>query len=158
MYQQTRNNPELLLTFKSILQQQYVGSQTELAHALSLKGFDNISQAKISRMLSRVGAVRTRNSRNEMVYHLPDETIAPRTKQAIHSMVLDVKHNNMQIIIKTIIGGATIISRILETLGESFGILGCISDENTILVIPTDIEKIEHLSQKIIKHLEVTKV
>ncbi len=90
-----------------------------------------------------------------MVYHLPDDGVTPQTKQAINSMVLDVKHNGMQIILKTIVGGAAIISRILDTMGESFGILGNIADDNTILVIPTDVMRINEISQSIIEHLEV---
>jgi len=155
MYTNISNNPMLLQTFKLILQQQYIGSQTELSQALSLKGYEKISQAKISRMLKRVGAVRTRNTKNEMVYHLPDETISPQTKQTVNSMVLDVKHNGMQIILKTILGGASVISRIIDTMGEAHGILGCIADDNTILVIPANINKIEEITHSLIEHLEV---
>jgi transcriptional regulator of arginine metabolism len=149
------NNPLLLQTIKSILQQQYIGSQTQLSQALTLKGYGEISQAKISRMLKKVGAVRTRNAKSEMVYHLPDETISPQTKQTVNSMVLDVRHNGMQIILKTILGGASVISRIIDTMGEPYGILGCIADDNTILVIPTNINKIEEIAHSLIEHLEV---
>lgn len=157
MHTTTSNNPLLLQTFKSILQQQYISSQTELSQALSLKGYEKISQAKISRMLKKVGAVRTRNTKNEMVYHLPDETISPQTKQTVHSMVLDIKHNGMHIIIKTILGGANVISRIVDTMGESYGILGCIADDNTILVIPSNTQNIEETTYSLIKHLEIPK-
>jgi transcriptional regulator of arginine metabolism len=152
---QTKYQPQLLMTFKTLLSEQYFASQLELANALSLKGFGKISQAKISRMLSKVGAVRTRNAKNEMVYHLPDQAMTPKTKQTINSMVLGIKHNGAHIILKTILGGAALIARILETMGESAGILGCIADDNTILVIPTDIQHIEEITQTIIEHLEV---
>lgn len=155
MNKQSRYDPMLLTTFTSLLQENYFGSQIELAGALSNKGYDNISQAKISRMLSKVGAVKTRNAKNEMVYHLPHESRTPKTKQAINSMVLGVKHNDMHIVLKTILGGASLISRILDTMGESHGILGSVADDNTILVIPTDITRIEEIAQAISNHLEV---
>ena len=152
----TRNNPDLLHTFKSILQQQHFGSQIELAHALSSKGYENVSQAKVSRMLAKVGAIRTRNSKNEMVYHLPDQAITPKNKQSINSLVLGIKHNGMQIILKTIVGGAGVISRMLENMGESLGILGCIADDSTILVIPTDVVNINDITKSIVEHLEIS--
>lgn len=143
-------------TFKAILQDQYVNSQTGISVELAKRGFSDVSQAKISRMLKKVGAVRTRNAKNEMVYHLPDETIAPQTKQTVHSMVLDIKHNGMHIIVKTILGGASIISRIVDTLGEPYGILGSIADDNTVLVIPNNASNIEEITSSLIKHLEIT--
>ncbi len=143
-------------TFKAILQDQYVNSQIGISSELAKRGFSDVSQAKISRMLKKVGAVRTRNAKNEMVYHLPDETISPQTKQTVHSMVLDIKHNGMHIIVKTILGGASVISRIVDTMGEPYGILGSIADDNTILVIPTNTDDIEETTYSLIKHLEIT--
>jgi arginine repressor len=43
-------------------------------------------------------------------------------------------------VIKTIVGGASIISSIIEERSDVFGILGCIPSESTVLVIPQNIE------------------
>ncbi len=96
-----QNESNLVHAFKRLLKGQCYGSQGQLAQALSAQGFENMSQAKISRLLSKLGAVKTRNANNEMIYILPDELAVPKSKHSIESVVLSVKHNGMQIILKT---------------------------------------------------------
>ena len=50
---------QLIKAFKEILKAESYGSQGEIVDALKTQGHDNISQSKISRMLSKFGAVRT---------------------------------------------------------------------------------------------------
>ena len=51
-------------------------------------------------MLSKFGAVRTRNTKMEMVYCLPNELSVPNTSSPLKNLVLDVDHNSMLIVIK----------------------------------------------------------
>jgi transcriptional regulator of arginine metabolism len=144
-----KNESELIQTFKGLLKDQCYGSQSQLAKALTIRGYDNISQAKISRLLSKLGAVKMRNTSNEVVYILPDELAVPRTKQAIQSVVISVKHNGMQIIVKTGIGGAPLISRMLDSMGESAGILGTLAGDDTIFIAPENVEHIEQITHDV---------
>jgi transcriptional regulator of arginine metabolism len=64
-------------------------------------GFENINQSKVSRMLSRFGAVRTRNAKMEMVYCLPVELGVPTTSSPLKNLVLDVDHNGALVVIHT---------------------------------------------------------
>ncbi len=144
-----QNESNLIRAFKKLLKDQCYGSQGQLADALGEQGFVNMSQAKISRLLSKLGAVKTRNANNEMIYILPDELAVPKSKQSIESVVLSVKHNNMQIILKTGIGAAPLISRMLDSMGESAGILGTLAGDDTIFIAPVDVHKIEQISQSI---------
>lgn len=144
-----QHESNLVQAFKRLLKEQCYGSQGQLADALSEQGFDNMSQAKISRLLSKLGAVKTRNTNNEMIYILPDELAVPKSKQSIESVVLSVKHNSMQIILKTGIGGAPLISRMLDSMGESAGILGTLAGDDTIFIAPIDVNRIEEISQAI---------
>ena len=74
----TQSNQEALVkSFKQLLKEERCGSQSEIVSALQAQGFDNISQSKVSRMLTKFGAVRTRNARQEMVYCLPAELGVP---------------------------------------------------------------------------------
>jgi transcriptional regulator of arginine metabolism len=143
------NESKLIRVFKRLLKEQCYGSQGQLAGALALQGFDNMSQAKISRLLSKLGAVKTRNANNEMIYILPDELAVPKSKQSIESVVLSVKHNNMQIILKTGIGGAPLISRMLDSMGESAGILGTLAGDDTIFIAPDNVDNIDDIAQSI---------
>lgn len=150
-----KNESELVQVFKTLLKEQCYGSQSELAEALAAHGFDSIPQAKISRLLTKLGAVKMGNANNQKVYVLPDELSIPKSKQAIQSVVLSVKHNNMQIIVKTGIGGAPLISRMLDSMGESSGILGTLAGDDTIFIAPASADRIDEICQNIIELLDV---
>ena len=150
-----KNESELIMAFKRLLRDQCYGSQGQLADALAELGFENLSQAKISRLLAKLGAVKSRNTSDQTVYILPEELVIPRSKHAIQSVVLGVKHNNMQIILKTGIGGAPLIARMLDSMGEAAGILGTLAGDDTIFIAPTDINKIDEIAHSIRKLLEV---
>lgn len=150
-----KNESALIQTFKGLLKDQCYGSQSQLADALSEYGFDNMSQAKISRLLSKLGAVKMRNASSQVVYILPDELAIPKTKQAIQSVVVSVKHNNMQIIVKTGIGGAPLISRMLDSMGEPAGILGTVAGDDTIFIAPANINNIEQITEDIKQILDI---
>ncbi|WDD98479.1 transcriptional regulator ArgR [Thalassomonas actiniarum] len=150
-----KNDSELILAFKRLLRDQCYGSQGQLADALAELGFENLSQAKISRLLAKLGAVKSRNTSDQTVYILPEELVIPRSKHAIQSVVLGVKHNNMQIILKTGIGGAPLIARMLDSMGEAAGILGTLAGDDTIFIAPTDVTKIDEIADSIRKLLDV---
>ena len=68
---------DLIKAFKALLKEEKFSSQGEIVTALQEEGFENINQSKISRMLTKFGAVRTRNAKMEMVYCLPAELGVP---------------------------------------------------------------------------------
>ncbi|NQZ23767.1 MAG: ArgR family transcriptional regulator [Colwellia sp.] len=146
---------DLLDTVKSLLNDQRFGSQLQLARALSLRGFENVTQTRISRLLKKVGAIKFRNNNNDAVYRLPAKQYIPRVQESIDSVILGIKHNNMQIIIKTVIGAARLIAKIVEDMGESSGILACMASDNTILVIPSDVSNIEETTNYLINYLDM---
>ncbi len=147
-------NSELISTFKLLLNEQRFGSQVELVQALSIHGF-KITQTRVSRLLIKLGAIKIRNHKNNFIYKLPSEQNVPRVKQAIDSVVLAIKHNNAQIIIKTIVGGGRLITKIIETMDETTGVLACIGSDNTILVIPADVAKVEQVYGNVLKYLNI---
>lgn len=139
----------LTRAFKELLNQERFGSQSEIVDALKKQGFTGINQSKISRMLSKFGAVRTRNTKMEMVYCLPNELSVPNTSSPLKNLVLDVDHNSMLIVIKTTPGAAQLIARLLDSIGKSEGILGTIAGDDTIFVTPTSDKPIDELLQNI---------
>ncbi|HHF3525642.1 TPA: transcriptional regulator ArgR [Haemophilus influenzae] len=139
----------LTRAFKELLNQERLGSQSEIVDALKKQGFTGINQSKISRMLSKFGAVRTRNTKMEMVYCLPNELSVPNTSSPLKNLVLDVDHNAMLIVIKTTPGAAQLIARLLDSIGKSEGILGTIAGDDTIFVTPTNDKPIAELLQNI---------
>jgi len=145
-----QNKQEALVqAFKELLKQEQFGSQGEIVDALKAQGFDNISQSKVSRMLSKYGAVRTRNARQDMVYCLPAELGVPTAKSPLKQLVLDIEHNNVMIIIRTSPGAAQLIARLLDSLGKSDGVLGTIAGDDTIFIAPSDINQIDDTIAKL---------
>jgi transcriptional regulator of arginine metabolism len=139
----------LVQAFKDLLKQEQFGSQGEIVDALKAQGFDNISQSKVSRMLSKFGAVRTRNARQEMVYCLPAELGVPTAKSPLKQLVLDIEHNDVMIIIRTSPGAAQLIARLLDSVSQSDGVLGTIAGDDTIFIAPTDIKQIDKTIAKL---------
>lgn len=139
----------LVQAFKDLLKQEQFGSQGEIVDALKTQGFDNISQSKVSRMLSKYGAVRTRNARQDMVYCLPAELGVPTAKSPLKQLVLDIEHNEMMIIIRTSPGAAQLIARLLDSLSKSDGVLGTIAGDDTIFIAPTSVSEIEQTIEKL---------
>ncbi len=139
----------LVQAFKDLLKQEQFGSQGEIVDALKAQGFDNISQSKISRMLSKFGAVRTRNARQDMVYCLPAELGVPTATSPLRQLVLDIEHNEMMIIIRTSPGAAQLIARLLDSLSKSDGVLGTIAGDDTIFIAPTNVSEIKQTIEKL---------
>ena len=118
-------------------------------------GFSNINQSKVSRMLTKFGAVRTRNTRMEMVYCLPGELSVPNTSSPLRNLVLDIDHNDLLIVVRTSPGAAQLIARLLDSVGKAEGILGTIAGDDTIFITPTrntDIQKLIHNIQKLFEN------
>jgi len=139
----------LIQAFKSLLNQEQFGSQGDIVEALKSQGFDNISQSKVSRLLSKFGAVRTRNARQDMVYCLPAELGVPTAKSPLRQLVIDIEHNDVMIIIRTSPGAAQLIARLLDSLSKSDGVLGTIAGDDTIFIAPADVSKITSTISKL---------
>ncbi|ADN77573.1 transcriptional regulator, ArgR family [Ferrimonas balearica DSM 9799] len=130
---------ELVRAFKSLLKEERFGSQGEIVAALQAAGFNNINQSKVSRMLSKFGAVRTRNAKQEMVYCLPAELGVPTANAQLRNLVLDVDNNGAMIVVRTSPGAAQLIARLLDSMGKAEGILGTIAGDDTIFIAPSQI-------------------
>ena len=138
-----RQPSELMDFFKELLKEEHLSSQSEIVDALSEAGFKQINQSKVSRMLSKTGAVRTRNATGDMVYCLPVELGIPTTTSPLKNLVVDIDRNDSLIVIHTSPGAAQLIARLLDSMGKAEGILGSIAGDDTIYIAPTNTQKIE---------------
>ncbi|MBU2916710.1 MAG: transcriptional regulator of arginine metabolism [Psychrosphaera sp.] len=140
---------ELIKSFKALLKEERFGSQGDIVEALKGLGFDNVSQSKVSRLLTKFGAVRTRNAKLEMVYCLPAELGMPTAKSPLRQLVLDIEHNESMVIIRTSPGAAQLIARLLDSVGKAEGVLGTIAGDDTIFIAPLKVSDIEHTIKNI---------
>ncbi|WP_369433887.1 transcriptional regulator ArgR [Psychromonas sp. MME1] len=143
---------ELMDFFKALLKKERLSSQGEIVEALQEAGFHNINQSKVSRMLSKSGAVRTRNAKKEMVYCLPSELGIPTTTSPLKNLVVDIDRNDSLIVIRTSPGAAQLIARLLDSIGKAEGILGTIAGDDTVFITPTSSKKINN-TLNVIKQL-----
>lgn len=138
-----RQTSELMDFFKDLLKKEHLSSQSEIVDALINAGFTHINQSKVSRMLSKTGAVRTRNATGEMVYCLPAELGIPATTSPLKNLVVDIDRNDSLIVIRTSPGAAQLIARLLDSMSKAEGILGTIAGDDTIYIAPSNTQKIE---------------
>ncbi|RUO30111.1 ArgR family transcriptional regulator [Aliidiomarina sedimenti] len=140
---------QLTEQFKALLKEERYGSQTAIVDELKAQGFTNISQSKVSRMLSKYGAVRTRNAKQEMVYCLPSELSVPSAKSPVRQLVLEIEHNDVMVIIRTSPGAAQLIARLLDSVGRKEGVLGTIAGDDTIFIAPVKVANIDFTLTKV---------
>lgn len=139
----TTHQDPLTEAFRGLLKEEGYASQAEIVTALQEQGFHTMNQSKVSRMLSRLGAVRARNGKEEMVYCLPPELSMPSAKSSVKQLVLDVEHNDVMIIVRTTPGAAQLIARLLDSVGKKEGVLGTIAGDDTIFIAPVKVEQID---------------
>ncbi|MCZ6952968.1 transcriptional regulator ArgR [Escherichia coli] len=142
---------ELVKAFKALLKEEKFSSRGEIVAALQEQGFDNINQSKVSRMLTKFGAVRTRNAKMEMVYCLPAELGVPTTSSPLKNLVLDIDYNDAVVVIHTSPGAAQLIARLLDSLGKAEGILGTIAGDDTIFTTPANGFTVKDLYEAILE-------
>ncbi len=140
----------LMRSFRQLLKEERCGSQGQIVSLLQAQGFDNVSQSKVSRMLSRCGAVRVRNALNEQVYCLPPELGKMDSGLAVKDLVEEINNNGFMIVIKTSPGAAQMIARLLDSIGVKGGVMGCVAGDDTIIVVPTLVQDIDQTTQRII--------
>ncbi|EJU4430731.1 transcriptional regulator ArgR [Salmonella enterica] len=145
---------ELVRAFKALLKEEKFSSQGEIVLALQDQGFENINQSKVSRMLTKFGAVRTRNAKMEMVYCLPAELGVPTTSSPLKNLVLDIDYNDAVVVIHTSPGAAQLIARLLDSLGKAEGILGTIAGDDTIFTTPASGFSVRDLCEAILELFE----
>ncbi|GAJ69762.1 LOW QUALITY PROTEIN: arginine pathway regulatory protein ArgR, repressor of arg regulon [Vibrio sp. JCM 18904] len=146
----------LVRAFKALLKEESFGSQARLLTHSNSKGLESINQSKVSRMLTKFGAVRTRNAKMEMVYCLPAELGVPTVSSSLRELVLDIDRNAALVVIHTGPGAAQLIARLLDSLGKSEGILGVVAGDDTIFITPTMAITTEQLFKSVCELFEYT--
>ena len=95
-------DPQLEHDFRQILATQTYTSQAEIVDALKHKGYTGINQSKVSRMLTKFGAVRVRNAQMQTVYCLPTELVTTSAESPVKRLVLDIDYNDFCLWLKRV--------------------------------------------------------
>src|SRR5699024_6819788 len=112
--------------------------------------FANINQSKVSRLLTKFGAVRTRNAKMEMIYCLPPELGMQTANSPLRNLILDIDYNDSLVVIKTTPGAAQLIARLLDSISKTQGVLGSIAGDDTIFSTPANGFSVQQLYHVIV--------
>ncbi|OBT16343.1 arginine repressor [Vibrio sp. UCD-FRSSP16_10] len=138
---------------KQLLQTKSFYNQSELRRSLIEHGFSGISQSTVSRLLCQLGVIKVANSVGKKVYYLTPESSPIRFNSSIASQIDTVEHNKAVIMVKTKPGSAQLIARLIDFDADP-SILGSIAGDDTVLVIPKDVEQIERSKATVLSILD----
>jgi len=115
-------------------------TQEGIALALEHKGH-RVNQSKISRLLRKLNAIKTKSDQGTMVYCLPHDAEAPPIHANLSDLVVEVVANECMIVIKTSPGAASLIARVIDH--KKCQVLGTLAGDDAIFVMPESIQTIE---------------
>ena len=117
-------------------------SQEQLCATLEAQGHV-VNQSKISRLLRKIGAIKSKNETGQIVYRLPLEPAPPTPESKLSDLVIEMVANESTIIVYTSPGAAQLIARVLDYHKQQLEILGVIAGDDTIFIAPTSVKKID---------------
>jgi transcriptional regulator of arginine metabolism len=144
-----KTTEDLIVAVQHLLQKNKVETQEEICDLLQKKGF-HVNQAKISRILHKIGAIKIAEGK-KTIYRLPTELVAVSPDQSLKFLVLNIAHNESTIVIQTAPGSAQLVARILDL--NDLEILGTVAGDDTIFIAPTSTKQIQKVFQQIYKIL-----
>lgn len=131
---------------KELIQKIAISDQKELVTLLDTHYKIKTNQAATSRDLRKLGIVK-RMTNGVMAYESVEIDVI---KEILKLAVLDIDYNETMIVIKTYPGIADFIGDCLDQC-ENSEILGCLSGENTILVIPKSTKNLKKAYEEVCK-------
>nr|WP_240629311.1 transcriptional regulator ArgR [Pantoea rodasii] len=126
----------LKLKFRELLQAANFTSQNEIVNYLIEQGYEKVNQSKVSRMLTKFGAIRRRNAKGDLVYSIPTELNVLKISSNINNFIQSVNYNNILVVVNTSPGAAPLVARMLDSFGKAEGIMGTIAGDDTIFIAP----------------------
>jgi len=121
-------------------------TQEEICTALQNAGHP-INQSKVSRLLRKIGAVKSKNESGHIVYRLPLEPAPPTLSSDLASLIMEIDANETLIVVYTSPGAAQLLARIFDYHKKKFQILGTIAGDDAIFIAPKSVKKIGEIIQ-----------
>lgn len=143
----TEDLRKLLLEGKVTTQENLCDSLEKLGHS--------VNQSKVSRLLRKIGAVKSKNEQGQIVYRLPHEPAPPTIADQLSTLLIDAVANETTVIVTTSPGSAQLIARVLDYHKKRLGILGTIAGDDTVFIAPVSIKKIKEVVAAIKKLLSL---
>lgn len=139
----------LIADLRSLLHKGVVTTQEDICAALEALGH-SVNQSKVSRLLRKIGAIKSKNELGEIVYRLQMEPAPPTISDQIANLVIDVVANEANVIVNTSPGAAQLLARILDYHKEKLDILATIAGDDVVLIAPVSVKRIKQCMQNVI--------
>lgn len=145
----TKISPKPLLSaIETLLSEAGVGTQDEIRKALEHQGI-SINQSRISRLLRKLGAIKTVDNKGESIYVLPKEVPLSPKNDTLSQLIIEISANETQVVIHTNPGSASLIAGMLDHQRKALKILATIAGDDVLLVIPEAIAQTKALLKAI---------
>jgi transcriptional regulator of arginine metabolism len=138
----------MLEGLKKLLIEGSASTQEDIKQHLTKLGFD-VNQAKISRLLRKIGAIKASNEFGQVVYCLPKEPAPPQAKSTLANLIIDIEANETVIVIHTSPGSASLFGRLIDHNLAKLGVLGTVAGDDTLFVMPRSIKQIDQVLSEI---------
>jgi transcriptional regulator of arginine metabolism len=139
---------KLIEALRLLLLEGKVTKQDDICAELQAKGH-HVNQSKISRLIRKLNAIKSKNELGQIVYRLAREPAPPTTSSQLSHLIINVIANETIIIVNTSPGAAQLVARILDYHKSKMQILGTIAGDDSIFIAPTSIKTINETVKEI---------
>lgn len=136
----TEDLRQLLLAGEASTQEQLCAALAEAGH--------QVNQSKVSRLLHKLKAIKTKNQAGDQVYRLPLEPTPPPLLN-LADLVIGMAANESLIIMRTSPGSAQLLARTLDHSRDELGILGTLAGDDTIFIAPQSVADLTRCMRRI---------
>jgi transcriptional regulator of arginine metabolism len=137
---------------RRLLQDHEVGSQEQLAELLLAEGV-RCTQATLSRDLRDLGVSRVASPEGPRYQLDPRNRYLSALRKVVGMEIQRVRSNGVMIVVRTLTGRAEGVAGFLDAWGDDH-ILGTVAGDDTVLVVPTDINVCDELVARITALME----
>ena len=130
-------------------------SQEALRRDLKRHGYRQVSQSTVSRLLSLLGVIKTRNARGQRIYILnPQRQALPHAACRLAEMVLSVQANHDFILVQTVAGYGRAVGRVIDHCALP-DVLGVVAGSSIVWVAPRNSQIIAQLQRQLCRLLGI---
>ncbi len=130
-----------------MLSQGISGNQTQLVELLNKQGIKT-TQSTVCRALKKINAVKGIDENANTIYSLPKTEQGIKDTFIFESLVYKILDNKNLIVIHTRPGTANTVAKFIDDKGFD-EIIGTVAGDDTIMIVPLDVNKTTRVAQKI---------
>lgn len=137
-----------LQALRKLLVKEDASTQDELRDELEKLDYE-VNQSTISRDLRKLGAIKMIDSSGRTVYRIAEEMARVTAPSGLGSLITDIEHNGVMIVVHTSPGSASLVARQIDQLRSANAVLGTIAGDDTVFVCPRNPKDISSLLKRI---------